>query len=189
MMEFLKGRSEEERRKPFLAYLAYPAPHWPLQAPDETVAKCKGCYDDGPSKLSERRVQKLIELGLVPKDVVPAKPEGHIGPEWDQLSDRERAESSRKMEVYAVMVEEIDKGVGEVIEYLRETGELDNTFVTFISDNGAEGLMMEALQTMGDGTTMADIIHTYYDNSLENIGKKDSFVSVSPLCFFTGLLV
>lgn len=180
MLEFLKDRSEEEKSKPFLAYLAYLAPHWPLQAPDETTAKYKGWYDEGPSKLSEKRVKKLIELGLVPKDVIPAKPEGHIGPEWDQLTDLERAESCRKMEVYAAMVEEIDKGVGEVIAYLQETGELDNTFVTFISDNGAEGLMMEALHAMGDGTTMADIIKVYYDNSLDNIGKKDSFVWYGP---------
>lgn len=52
---------------------------------------------------------------------------------------------------------------------------MDETFVVFISDSGPEGLMMEALRTMGDGTMMADIINTYYDNSLDNIGKKDSF--------------
>ncbi|KAJ9643291.1 hypothetical protein H2204_002187 [Knufia peltigerae] len=180
MMEFLKNRTEEEKAKPFLAYLAYLAPHWPLQAPDETTAKYKGFYDDGPSRLSEKRVKRLIDLGLVPANVIPAKPEGHIGPEWEELTDLQRAESARKMEVYAAMVEEIDKGVGEVISYLEETGELDNTFVTFISDNGAEGLMMEALQAMGDGTMMSDIINTYYDNSLENIGHKDSFVWYGP---------
>lgn len=142
--------------------------------------KYLGWHDDGPSKSSERRAKKLIELGLVPKDVIPAKPEGHMGPEWDQLTDLERAESARKMEVYAAMVDEIDQGVGELIAYLEETGELNNTFVTFISDNGAEGLMMEALHIMGDGTTMADIILTYYDNSLNNIGKKDSFTWYGP---------
>lgn len=180
MLNFLKGRTEEEKKKPFFGYLAYRAPHWPLQAPREVSDKYRGWYDDGPSKLSERRVKRLIELGLVPADVVPAKPEGHIGKEWEELSEQERKESARKMEVYAAMVEMIDEGIGQVVDYLESTGELDNTFICFISDNGAEGLMMEALQLMGSESTMADIIEAYYDNSLENIGDRDSFVWYGP---------
>lgn len=180
MLEFLKGRTDEQRQQPFLAYLAYLAPHWPLQAPKEVSDKYSGWYDDGPSKLSERRVKRLIELGLVPADVIPAKPEGHIGKEWEELSDLERAESARKMEVYAAMVELIDEGIGKVIAYLESTGELDNTFVAFISDNGAEGVSMEALHVMGGQTSMADIIKVYYNNSLDNIGNHDSFVWYGP---------
>lgn len=133
MMEFLKGRTEEEKKQPFFAYLAYLAPHWPLQAPRELSDTYAGMYSDGPDKLSERRVKRLIELGLVPADVIPAKPEGHIGKEWKDLSDLERAESARKMEVYAAMVEMIDQGIGQVVDYLESTGELDNTFICFIS--------------------------------------------------------
>ncbi|KAH8884098.1 alkaline phosphatase-like protein [Thozetella sp. PMI_491] len=180
LLGFLKGRTEIEKNQPFFAYLAYLAPHWPLQAPRERSDKYKGFYNEGPTALSEKRVKRLIELGLVPADVVPAKPEGLVGKEWDELSEQDRAESSRKMEVYAAMVEMIDEGVGQVVDYLSSTGELDNTFITFISDNGAEGLMMEALQVMGDGTTMNDIIQTYYDNSLQNIGERDSFVWYGP---------
>lgn len=84
------------------------------------------------------------------------------------------------MEVYAAMVELVDKGVGQVIDYLESTGELENTFVAFISDNGAEGVSMEALHVMGDQATMADIIHAYYDNSLDNIGNFDSFAWYGP---------
>lgn len=180
MMEFLQGRTEEQKKQRFLAYLAYLAPHWPLQAPKEVSDKYAGMYNDGPTKLSERRVKRLIELGLVPADVVPAKPEGHIGKEWEELSDLERAESARKMEVYAAMVEMIDDGIGRVIDYLEGTGELDNTFVVFISDNGAEGLIMKALHAMGSETTMADTINSYCDNSLQNIGNHDSVVWYGP---------
>lgn len=180
MLEFLKGRTDAEKEQPFFGYLAYLAPHWPLQAPREVSDQYAGMYNDGPTKLSERRVKRLIELGLVPADVVPAKPEGHIGKEWEDLSDQERAESARKMEVYAAMVEMIDRGIGQVVDYLESTGELDNTFICFISDNGAEGLMMEALTLMGSESTMADIIEAYYDNSLANIGEKDSFVWYGP---------
>ncbi|KAI0021065.1 alkaline phosphatase-like protein [Xylariomycetidae sp. FL0641] len=181
MMDFLKGRTEAQKQQPFFAYLAYLAPHWPLQAPKERWEQYKGWYKDGPSALSERRVKRLIELGLVPADVVPAKPEGwDIGKEWEDLTDQEREESARKMEVYAAMVEMIDEGVGEVVDYLESTGELDNTFVLFMSDNGAEGLMMEALAAMGDETTMADIINVYYTNTLDNMGAHDSFVWYGP---------
>lgn len=180
LLEFLKGRTAEEKEQPFFAYLAYLAPHWPLQAPKDISAQYAGFYDSGPTKLSERRVQRLIELGLVPANVVPAKPEGPVGREWDDLTDAERAESSRKMEVYAAMVQMVDQGIGQIIDYLEHTGELDNTFVAFMSDNGAEGVSMEALHSMGGPTTMADIINEYYDNSLENIGNSNSFVWYGP---------
>lgn len=181
MLGFLKDRSEEDKQKPFFAYLSYLAPHWPLQAPKEKWEKYTGTYKDGPEKLGERRVQRLKELGLVPPNVVPAKPEGWgIEKKWEELSDLERAESIRKMEVYAGMVDAMDDGIGQVIDYLESTDELDNTFVLFMSDNGAEGVMLEALPVMGNETTMADIIHAYYDNSLENIGSKTSFTWYGP---------
>jgi arylsulfatase A-like enzyme len=181
MLDFLRNRTDEQKEKPFFGYLAYLAPHWPLQAPKEKWQTYKGLYNDGPLKLSERRVQRLIELGLVPADVAPAKPEGWgIEKDWEALTDQEKAESARKMEVYAGMVEMIDDGIGEIIAYLESTGELDNTFILFMSDNGAEGVMMEALHVMGDETTMADIVNMYYDNSLENIGASNSFVWYGP---------
>lgn len=180
MLDFLKARTPEECEKPFFAYLAYLAPHWPLQAPRERVQSYCGWYDEGPTKLQERRIAKMIELGLLPPDIVPATPEVHVGKRWDEMSEAQKKESARKMEVYAAMVEMIDEGVGQVVEYLESTGELDNTFVLFMSDNGAEGLMWEAIHLMGNETTMADVINTYYNNSLENIGERDSFVWYGP---------
>ncbi|KAI0483332.1 arylsulfatase [Xylariaceae sp. FL0804] len=182
MLDFLKNRTEEQKRQPFLGYLAYLAPHWPLQAPKERRERYRGWYDDGPAQLAERRVRRLVELGLVPADVVPARPEGMLDLDrpWEELSEGERASSARKMEVYAAMVEMIDEGVGQVVDYLASTGELDDTFVLFMSDNGAEGVMLEALHAMGDATTMADIINAYFDNGLDNIGEPDSFVWYGP---------
>lgn len=92
MLEFLKGRNEEEKQQPFLAYLAYLAPHWPLQAPRHVSDKYAGMYDDGPTKLSERRVKRLIELGLVPANVVPAKP---VGAYWQGMGGAFRSRASR----------------------------------------------------------------------------------------------
>lgn len=98
-------------------------------------------YDDGPYALRERRLKKLVELGIIDESVVPHKIETEtmgVG-EWDELTPEEKKLSSRAMEAYAGMVDSIDINVGKVVEYLKETGEYDNTFIVFMSDNGAEG--------------------------------------------------
>lgn len=137
MIDYLKGRNEEEKEKPFLAYLAYTAPHWPLQAPQEVIDKYKGQYSDGPEALRKRRLDALIARGLVPADVEPAPMVGEMTKEWADMNDDEKAHSARRMETYAAMVDLIDQNLARVVSYLEETGELDNTFVMFISDNAS----------------------------------------------------
>lgn len=98
-------------------------------------------YSDGPYALRERRLAKLVKLGIIDASVVPHKVETEtqrVG-EWDDLSVEEQRLSSRSMEAYAGMVDSIDQNVGKVVEYLKATGEYDNTFIVFMSDNGAEG--------------------------------------------------
>ncbi|KAF4913928.1 putative sulfatase [Colletotrichum viniferum] len=175
MIKFLEERNEKEKDEPFFAYLPFTAPHWPLQAPREVVEKYAGKYDDGPDALTQRRLQRLVELGLVDKGIEHAPPTGVLGKDWKDLSDLERKESARKMEVFPAMVELMDENIGRVIDHLESTGELDNTFVLFMSDNGAEGAALEAIPMMGGETTFAGVIQKYYDNSLDNIGEKSSF--------------
>lgn len=145
LLEYFEQRTEAEKEKSFFAYLPFTAPHWPLQAPKEVVDKYKGMYDDGPDVLTQKRLKKMTELGLVEEGVESAPPVGVLGKEWKDMTDAERQESARKMEVFAAMVELIDTNIGRVTEYLKKTGELDNTFVLFMSDNGAEGVALEAL--------------------------------------------
>lgn len=98
-------------------------------------------YDDGPYALRERRLKKLAEIGIIDKSVIPHKVETStmgVG-EWEHLTEEEKKLSSRAMEAYAGMVDSIDVNVGKVVEYLKKTGEYDNTFIVFMSDNGAEG--------------------------------------------------
>lgn len=135
MIQYLQERNEEEKEKPFFGYLAYTAPHWPLQAPKEVIDKYKGHYDDGPEALRQRRLDALVARGLVPADVEPAPMVGDMVKEWADMDDDERVHSARRMETYAAMVDLIDQNLARVIAYLEETGELDNTFVMFISDN------------------------------------------------------
>ncbi|KAI0018644.1 alkaline-phosphatase-like protein [Xylariomycetidae sp. FL0641] len=180
LLGFLGGRDDAEQARPFFAYLPFTAPHWPLQAPREVVQKYAGMYDDGPDALTAKRLARLQELGLVKEGVEPAPPMGRLGKEWRDMSAAERAASARKMEIFAAMVDLIDENVGRVVDYLEATGELDNTFVLFMSDNGAEGVALEALPVMGGPRTMDAIINKHYDNSYENLGEPTSFVWYGP---------
>ncbi|GME66194.1 putative arylsulfatase protein [Neofusicoccum parvum] len=179
MVQYLQERTEEEKEKPFFAYLAYTAPHWPLQAPREAIEKHFGKYDDGPEALRTKRLEQLKARGLVPEDVEPAPMIGQMLKEWDEMNADERTESARRMETYAAMVDLMDEHLAKVIDQLASTNELDNTFVLFMSDNGAEGKLLEALPIMA-GVPLVDVIKKFYNNSLENIGNADSFVWYGP---------
>ena len=175
LLNYLDTRTPDEREKPFFSYLAFTAPHWPLHAPKEVRDLYKGIYDDGPAALRKRRLEKLIELGLVPKDVEPAPMVGLVDPDWETLSPEERAVSARKMETFAAMVHVVDENIKRVVDYLEQSGELDNTFILFMSDNGAEGTLLEALPMLNGATSMGALIEKHYNNELENIGERDSF--------------
>ncbi|KAL2688927.1 hypothetical protein Neosp_002977 [[Neocosmospora] mangrovei] len=177
LIDMLASRTKEEKDQPFFSYLAYTAPHWPMQAPDEVVEKYRGKYDNGPDKLRLDRLARLKALGLVPSDVEAAPPVGfEAGVKWEDLTDHERAVSARKMEVYAAMVDLLDQNIGRVVDTLEASGELDNTFILFMSDNGAEGSTLEAAPLLSSFKTLGELIDAYYDNSLENIGRHNSYV-------------
>ncbi|OAL54227.1 arylsulfatase [Pyrenochaeta sp. DS3sAY3a] len=164
---------DQDNEKPFFAYLPFTAPHWPLQAPRQVIEKYKGRYNEGPEALRAERLKRLMELGIVKPDVEPAPMPNDS---WNRMSAQERADSARKMEVYAAMVDSIDENIGRVVEHLEKSGQLDNTFILFMSDNGAEGAMLEALPLMGSVGTVNKIIDKYYDNSIDNMGEANSFI-------------
>jgi arylsulfatase A-like enzyme len=174
LIQYLK---ERDQARPFFAYLPFSAPHWPLQAPAEVVAKYRGRYDAGPEALRQERLQRLKQLGLVTEDV-QAHPVLALTQEWDKLTPEKRAISARTMEVYAAMVERMDWNIGRVVDYLRQQGQLDNTFVIFLSDNGAEGALLEAFPKFGPN--LQSFLDTHYDNSLDNIGNANSYVWYGP---------
>lgn len=184
MLSYLKewkqeGESKaEEERRPFFGYLPFTAPHWPLQAPQEYIKKYRGVYDDGPDALRQKRLQRLKELGMVDKDVEPHPVVADEVKEWGDMSDEERANSCRAMEVFAGMVECIDANVGKVVDYLESVGELDDTFVCFLSDNGAEGAAYEAYPIVQG--SMIQHLKKYYNNHIENLGNGDSFIWYGP---------
>ncbi|MHB9056773.1 MAG: sulfatase-like hydrolase/transferase [Paludibacteraceae bacterium] len=126
--------SLSKRDNPFFMYVAYTAPHWPLQAKPADTGKYKGKYDEGWDVLRTKRYNKMVELGLIdPNQTSNSKNES--GRKWE--NEMNKAFESANMEVHAAMVDCLDQGVGKIIEELKATGELDNTIIFFMSDNGA----------------------------------------------------
>ncbi|OBT58158.1 hypothetical protein VE04_01124 [Pseudogymnoascus sp. 24MN13] len=175
MVTYLKDRDTE---RPFFGYLPFTAPHWPLQAPPELVANYRDVYKDGPEALRQSRLAKMIELGLMDPKTVPHPVIADENEEWEEMSDESKAKSSRAMEAFSGMVESMDINIGKVLDELEKQGELDNTFVMFLSDNGAEGAAYEAYPMIRG--PLLEHLDKYYDNSLENIGNANSFVWYGP---------
>ncbi len=122
-------------KKPFFLYLAYNAPHFPLQAPAEDIAKYRGKYKIGWDKLREQRYAKQISLGIIDK-AWPLSPRPEEVKAWDSLTPAEQDRFDQIMSVYAACVDHMDQAVGRVIADLRQRGVLDNTLILFLSDNG-----------------------------------------------------
>ncbi|KAH8178814.1 sulfatase domain-containing protein [Sarocladium implicatum] len=178
MIEYMKEWKESKSDKPLFGYLPFTAPHWPLQAPQEYIKKYRGVYDDGPDALRQKRLQRLKDLGMVSKDVEPHPVDADEVKEWKDMSDVERLNSSRAMECFAGMVECIDVNVGKITRYLEEIGELDNTFICFLSDNGAEGAAYETYPIV-QGSMMKHL-QEYYNNHIDNLGNADSWIWYGP---------
>ncbi len=121
--------------KPFFHYFAHGAPHFPLKAPQEVIAKYRGQYKAGWDKLRAARHQKQIALGIVdPK--WPLSPRPADVPAWDSLSAEQQDRYDHLMAIYAAMLDCIDQSVGRVVAGLKERGMFDNTLIFFMSDNG-----------------------------------------------------
>jgi arylsulfatase len=141
-IQFLK-EEQQGRKRPSFLYLAYNAPHWPLQAFEEDIAKYRGKYKGGWEKLRKDRYQRQIELGLIDPDWKLSPPTPGI-PEWESLDGKKRDEMDLKMAVYAAMIDRVDQNIGKLVSFLKESGTFDDTLILFLSDNGAcqEGGML-----------------------------------------------
>lgn len=120
--------------KPLFLYLAYTAPHWPLQAPEQVTAKFLGRYMDGWQPHRQTRFTRQMQMGMFAAgtELAPLDPRT---PDWESIEDKQ--EMDLRMAIHAAMVHMIDEGVGRVTEKLRKLGELDNTLILFLTDNGA----------------------------------------------------
>ncbi len=167
MLDYIELDRDDGR--PFFAYLAYTAPHWPLQAPAESIERFRGRYDAGFEALYHQRLNRQRELGIVPANL-PAIPDERFNPRWADMPDEERAFAARRMEIYAAMVSDLDTHIGRVVEYLRAIDEFDDTLIMFISDNGAESNRRDL------APDIQAHVGVEYDHSLDNLGSATSYV-------------
>lgn len=126
--------------KPFFLYLAHNAPHFPLQADPEDIARFRGKYKIGWDEISKARLRKQVQLGLISKSWDKAARPADVN-EWEKLSETEKDHFDQLMAIYAACVWRMDRSVGTLVDGLKARGVLDNTLILFMSDNGgnAEG--------------------------------------------------
>jgi arylsulfatase len=135
-LKFLDDAETENDDRPFFLYLAYNAPHDPLQAPEEEIAKYRGRYLEGWHSVKHRRMQKVRELGLVPKNTRRTDWPQNL-PRWDSLSEDQKKTEDLRMATYTAMIDRMDQNIGRVFQWLEKHGETENTLIIFVSDNGA----------------------------------------------------
>tara|TARA_R110000850_G_scaffold183900_15_gene309477 strand:+ start:178 stop:1803 length:1626 start_codon:yes stop_codon:yes gene_type:complete len=144
-LDFLQ-LARETPDKPWFLYLAYNAPHFPLHAPKEEIAKYADRYHGGWDELREERLLRMKELEIVPEStqLSPRSTWRNYGetktgtnPAWDTLPEDRRLDLARRMAIYAGMIDRLDQQIGRVIDDLKAAGELENTLIVFTSDNGA----------------------------------------------------
>jgi len=183
-IDFINAAHRGTPGQPWFLYLAFNAPHFPLHARAEDIAKYEDCYLRGWDAIRSERLERMKKLGIVPADTsLPPRSEWHNdmkrtqgeNPAWDSLPEDRRRDLARRMAVYAAMVDRMDAAIGRVVADLKSTGQMDNTLLLFLSDNGAcaEWDPFGLDESTGPKTT--NILHTGED--LKTVGGPDSYIS------------
>lgn len=131
--DYIRG---QDPAQPLFLYVAFYAPHFPLHAPKETVAKYRGRYMAGWDELRQARFDRQKTLGVVPADAVMSSRDNGV-PAWGSFSASQQDEHDERMAIYAAQVDELDQGVGRIVKALEDTGRFGRTLIIFLSDNGA----------------------------------------------------
>ena len=182
-IEFLAEHASKHRDQPFFLYLAFTAPHFPLHALPDDIARYRDRYLEGWDAVREKRWRRLREAGIVDCGLSALDPKftprylksdllETIGPgevahavAWNDLTPQQQRLQATKMAIHAAMVDRMDREIGRVLEQLRGMGAWDNTLIVFLSDNGADATLM----VRGDG----------HDRSAEP-GSARSFFCLGP---------
>ncbi|HAA73771.1 TPA: arylsulfatase [Candidatus Latescibacteria bacterium] len=131
--DYVRAHASEKSDKPFFLYTAYTSPHWPLHAHDEDIAKYRGRFSAGWDKLREARLERLRAASILdPRWGLSERDPSQVP--WEEAENKEWQE--RRMEVYAAQIDRMDQGIGRIIDALEETGQLEDTLILFLADNG-----------------------------------------------------
>ena len=147
-IKYIQDQKATNPSKPWFMWFCPGANHAPHQAPEDYIAKYKGKFDNGYDDYRKWVLPRMIERGIVPKgtaltDLNPLPPtiaaKGDYVRPWKDLNDDEKKLFAKMAEVYAAFSEYTDAQVGRIIDYLEQTGQLENTIVIYAADNGASG--------------------------------------------------
>ncbi len=130
-VRYIHEHARDHTDSPFFMYVAYTAAHWPMHALEKDIAKYKGRYDAGYEVIRRARYEKMKQLGVIKDWQLSEAPQT-----WKSLDEATRAWDIRCMEVYAAMVDAMDQGIGRIVKALEATGNLDNTLILYLQDNG-----------------------------------------------------
>lgn len=126
----VKYIKEHNSKKPFFLYVAYTAPHWPMHAPENLIDSYNGIYDDGYEQIRKKRYERMKAMGIVNKSCLLSNQAG----DWEKVGNKKW--EIRLMQTYAAMISIMDEGVGKIVKELKNKGQLDNTLILFLQDNG-----------------------------------------------------
>lgn len=182
-IDFLASHAAEHRNQPFFLYLAFNAPHFPLHALPEDIARYRDRYLEGWDAIREQRWRRMRAAGIVDCNLSELDPQftpryfkpevlTQLGPgetvhavSWQELTPEQKRFQATKMAIHAAMVDRLDRETGRVLDQLRQMGAWDNTLIIFLSDNGADATVM----VRGDG-----------HNQTAPPGSGDSFLCLGP---------
>jgi arylsulfatase len=165
MIDYVEQGSLDE---PYFGYVAYTAPHWPLQVPDDWLDRYSGVYDSGWSETALNRLQAMRGAGLISGEISTELARGAA--EWDSMSPEEQRAASRTMEIYAAMIEYMDQQIGILLKSIKLQENKRETVIFFLSDNGPEG---NAIDRIGD---TGDWVQANFDLSFDNYGRMGSYL-------------
>ncbi|MEJ7556915.1 MAG: sulfatase-like hydrolase/transferase [Pedobacter sp.] len=172
--EFVKGDA------PFFLYVAHNAPHWPLQALPEDIEKYKDTYKMGWQAIRKARYQKMAKLGIIDTTVTKLSDRNPADKLWADNPTKEF--DARAMAVHAAMIDRMDQGIGRMLKTLEQTGEMDNTIIVFLSDNGASAELSEGYGPGFDRPNQTRTGQRVSYNRNEGVmpGGQNSFFSIGP---------
>jgi len=139
--EFINTHFKDKKENPFFMYVAHIAPHWPLHAKPEDIAKYQGKYLEGWEVARKKRYEKMIALGIITPNTELSEPVDAVL-DWDSLSKDQKIDMDKRQAIFAAQVDALDQGIGRIVETLKKNNQLDNTIIIFLSDNGSSSLAL-----------------------------------------------
>lgn len=186
MISYIEADREED--KPFLVWMGYQAVHYPHQAPKKFIDKYNGVYDKGWEDIRQSRLARQRALGIVPasasldEELDKTSVPDWLAPDWETLPDEEKRFNARRMQAYAGMLDNMDYNIGRLVSYLEEIGELDNTLIVFMADNGPDPNLLSSnpayrpwYEKNYDYTYIED-----YKGDYSTMGQKGSYADYGP---------